>query len=182
MNRELLEILKGMDLKAAETQLALHCAPLITRLKPSNLLIVPHRQAEEIQQLLQDTEIICFPLYYDAHRTALLLYRFQSLYQYLNGRQVRTALRQLGYRDFDFEKLLALFAGRYAEYMQGTADFPHEMGLFLGYPLEDVQGFIENSGKNFLYAGYWKVYQDAAQKARLFRRFDLARELLLRLA
>ena len=28
-------------------------------------------------------------------------------------------------------------------------EFPHEIGVFLGYPLADVIGFIENRGKNF---------------------------------
>ena len=36
--------------------------------------------------------------------------------------------------------------------------FPHEIGLFLGYPFDDVMGFIENKGENFLCSGCWKVY------------------------
>ena len=47
-----------------------------------------------------------------------------------------------------------------------SADFPHEIGVFLGYPLGDVVGFIENRGKNFTCCGCWKSYgdPDAAQK------------------
>jgi len=29
-----------------------------------------------------------------------------------------------------------------------TLGFPHEIGVFLGYPLEDVMGFISNKGHN----------------------------------
>lgn len=36
--------------------------------------------------------------------------------------------------------------------------FPHEVGFFLGYPAEDVLGFIEHDGRNFLALGPWKVY------------------------
>ena len=43
------------------------------------------------------------------------------------------------------------------------------MGIVLGYPLEDVSGFIENNGKNYLYSGYWKVSQNAEEKIRLFK-------------
>ena len=32
--------------------------------------------------------------------------------------------------------------------------FPHEIGLLLGYPVEDVLGFIRHQGKNYLYTGY----------------------------
>lgn len=52
-------------------------------------------------------------------------------------------------------------------------DFPHEIGLFLGYPLEDVVGFIQNGGRNFTYCGYWKVYGDpdaAKQRFTQYRR------------
>ena len=48
MTKELFELVKGMDLKAAETQIALRCAPLIAGLKVSNLLIVLNEQAGQI--------------------------------------------------------------------------------------------------------------------------------------
>ena len=51
-------------------------------------------------------------------------------------------------------------------------DFPHEIGLFLGYPLEDVEGFIENRGRNYTCCGCWKAYGDP-EKARI--RFDAYR-------
>ena len=47
---------------------------------------------------------------------------------------------------------------RYRAYMNGSKIFPHEMGLLLGYPVEDVTGFMVHGGKNSLYSGYWKVY------------------------
>jgi len=36
--------------------------------------------------------------------------------------------------------------------------FPHEVGFFLGYPIEDVISFEENQGHNCKYCGYWKSY------------------------
>ncbi len=36
---------------------------------------------------------------------------------------------------------------RYRAHMEGKGDFPHEIGLLLGYPPEDVIGFIENRGQ-----------------------------------
>ena len=70
---------------------------------------------------------------------------------------------------------------RYATYMEERGEFPHEMGLLLGYPLEDVRGFMENEGKYFLYAGYWKVYENMTEKLKLFRKFEVAKETLLSL-
>mgnify|MGYP000213313901 FL=1 len=54
--------------------------------------------------------------------------------------------------------------------------FPHEMGVLLGYPTEDVLGFIENQGKNYLYAGYWKVYGNLMETKALFEEYNKAKE------
>lgn len=52
---------------------------------------------------------------------------------------------------------------------QGRAcEFPHEIGLFLGYPLDDVVGFIENRGRNYLACGCWKVYTRPSAAKRRF--------------
>ncbi len=52
-------------------------------------------------------------------------------------------------------------------------EFPHEIGVFLGYPLEDVVGFIRNQGQGFTCCGCWKVYGDpeaARQRFAGYRR------------
>ena len=48
--------------------------------------------------------------------------------------------------------------------------FPHEIGLFLGYPVEDVAGFIRHAGRGCKLCGYWKVYGDAEAASKLFDR------------
>ena len=48
------------------------------------------------------------------------------------------------------------------------ADFPHEIGIFLGYPLRDVVGFICNKGQNYSCCGHWKSYGDAEQAQQTF--------------
>jgi hypothetical protein len=47
-------------------------------------------------------------------------------------------------------------------------EFPHEIGLFLGYPPEDVKGFIENRANGFKTVGYWKVYGNVAEAKKKF--------------
>lgn len=51
------------------------------------------------------------------------------------------------------------------------SEFPHEIGFFLGYPYEDVIGFIENRGQNYLEVGPWKVYANQNQARRTFARY-----------
>ena len=55
------------------------------------------------------------------------------------------------------------------------------MGLLLGYPPEDVEGFIRQNGRNALCSGYWKVYEDAESKRRTFHIFECAEERLIQL-
>ena len=52
-----------------------------------------------------------------------------------------------------------------------SKDFPHEIGLFLSYPPEDVRGFIENKACRFKCAGLWKVYGDEERAKELFRQY-----------
>ena len=49
----------------------------------------------------------------------------------------------------------------------------------LGYPVEDVRGFIEHQGRDYLCTGYWKVYENLEQKQQLFQRFEYAKENLV---
>lgn len=48
-----------------------------------------------------------------------------------------------GYEQFDLESILLEFGRRYRSYRTENKSFPHELGLLLGYPLDDVEGFIK---------------------------------------
>ena len=50
-------------------------------------------------------------------------------------------------------------------------EFPHEIGLFLGYPVEDVKGFINNKAARAKCVGCWKVYGDEEKARRLFNQY-----------
>ena len=73
--------------------------------------------------------------------------------------------------------LLEQLAGRLA--CDGA--FPHEIGVFLGYPLGDVVGFIANRGQNFTCCGCWKSYGDPEAARRHFAQLDKCRAVYLRL-
>lgn len=77
-------------------------------------------------------------------------------------------------------KLLKRLSDRIMMYCGGNIEFPHEIGAFLEYPVEDVRGFLENKGENFLYSGYWKVYHNPSSTIKLFKYYDMVREHTLR--
>lgn len=181
MSQEIYEIVKGMDLENIETQLALQCAPLITGLKVSNLLIIPKGNEEVVKRILNRTGISFYRLIQTRTKTTFLLFRRNELEEFLSDENVRNVFMKAGYKSLQIGKILRTFSLRYEAYMQGDKSFPHEMGLLLGYPVEDVVGFMENNGKNFLYSGYWKVYENQKAKVKLFDKFKVAEETLIHL-
>lgn len=181
MSQEIYEIVKGMDLENIEIQLVLQCAPLITGLKVSNLLIISKGNEEVVKRILNRTGISYYRLIQTRTKTTFLLFRRNELEEFLSDENVRNVLMKAGYKSLQIDKILRTFSLRYEAYIQGDKSFPHEMGLLLGYPVEDVVGFVENNGKNFLYSGYWKVYENQKAKVKLFDKFKVAEETLIHL-
>jgi len=176
---EVFEIVQKMDLSKAETRLAMQCAPVITGIKMSNLLTVSSEEVAEVDELLKGTEIQLYCLFRQQNKATYFLYRMEEFRTYLKKLDVRHTLKQFGYIDLSITGVICEFQKRYETYMNQHTGFPHEMGILLGYPLEDVEGFIKNKGKNYLYAGYWKVYKDVEEKKLLFDAYESAKEGLL---
>ena len=82
-------------------------------------------------------------------------------------------LRQAGYEDESCARCVARLACRFRE----SGEFPHEVGLFLSYPPEDVKGFIDHRANDFKCAGLWKVYGDEAKAQALFAKFKKCTEI-----
>jgi hypothetical protein len=97
----------------------------------------------------------------------------------MQKKEVAQVLLRLGYKDLSINEVITAFQKRYEAYMQHDSCFPHEIGLLLGYPIEDVEGFIANKGKNYLYAGYWKVYENVEEKKLLFEAYESAKDGVL---
>lgn len=155
--------------------LAMHCAPLLKGSKLANIMTVDRSQLTAVRLLLRNTSISCRFLGRGEEKGILYLYREKELKEYLSLARIGDFLAAYGYRGKDFQEMLNRLSERVVMHGSGEA-FPHEIGVFLGYPLEDVKGFIENEGRNFIYLGYWKVYHDLQGAIRLFQRYDEERE------
>lgn len=179
MSQETMEKIRQMDLGKIEKQLVFQCAPLIAGLKMSNLFVIQKDHLRRLCFLLHKSRIRCRVLYWEKDSLTVLLYQPAMLSVCLHGQRARMLLRREGYEEMELASVLISFTHRYRQYRMGFRPFPHELGLLLGYPLEDVEGFIKNSGKNSLYTGYWKVYANVPAKRHLFRKYERAREELL---
>ena len=176
MCKETLKMVESIKREEIEKKLALQCAPLITGIKISNLLIVSAAEAESVPYILRRTGIVFFRLVQMEDRITFLVFRRDELAAYLQDSDVQRILMECGYEDTSLRGILLTFAKRYQTYAKVGAGFPHEMGLLLGYPVEDVEGFITHKGQNFLYSGYWKVYKDVAKKKQLFTNYEAAQK------
>lgn len=179
MSHEIFQLMQTMDIKKIELQLSLQCAPVLAGLKASNLFVIDQKNAGDVLDLFRKTRFQVRVLYQNDERTTFLVYQADRLASYLFSSQVWKILKTFGYELGCLDEVLDEFSKRYARYMQGSAEFPHEMGLMLEYPMEDVLGFIENEGKNSLYTGYWKVYGNLEEKLALFQQFNQAKEQLI---
>lgn len=181
MSQEILQIFGTLNQGEIKTQLALQCAPLLTGIKISNLLVVDKSNKKAVVKLFHGSEISLLVVYESDCKVTFLLYRKKELLGYLQRSRVREVMGQLGYGVHEMNLILREFSLRYRSYMTGQGTFPHEIGLLLGYPVEDVTGFMENEGRNYLYAGYWKVYGNLPETMELFDKFNQAREMVIRM-
>lgn len=105
------------------------------------------------------------------------MYRSRNLESQLARPEARAQLRRDGY---PVEGGLAGMLDFLGERLRGEGDFPHEVGLFLGYPAADVEGFRKYGGRNCKLSGLWKVYGDVEWAGRYFEQCRRCRAELSR--
>ena len=146
-----------------------HCSPTLAGIKTGNLFSVSfdsdRDMVEEIRginRILAPRGLRAIPFRKSGNHFLLYVFRPDKLAEDLSEPRALNILREKGYRIRSVSGCVAQLADRIC----GTGGFPHEIGLFLGYPAEDVKGFIEKGAGCCKCCGYWKVYgnEDEAQK------------------
>ena len=98
-------------------------------------------------EVLNNTDI-CYKLLYKVQGGfQVFLYRKEEFQTYLRRTEVRKFLIAYGYDCEHMENCLNLLGMRLKCYLQKEQLFPHEIGVFLGYPPEDVKAFIKQMGR-----------------------------------
>lgn len=150
-------------------------APTLAGIKTGSLFPCPCDDKEELladirqlNRLLVPKGLCLLPIRFLDGQALLYLYRPQDLCRDLQDEQALEILRRAGYGSTSHSgRCVANLIRRFRE----GGEFPHEVGLFLSYPPEDVKGFIDHRACDFKCAGLWKVYGDEQQAQRLFSRF-----------
>lgn len=159
-----------------------HCAPALSGLKIANIFTYQYNSEEDIKKnivlynkLLNNRGInIAVIKYYD-FRVIVYVYNRYRLENYIFRNDIFNFLKNYGYTSKNLYKSIDILKKR----MQYYTVFPHEIGIFLGYPLLDIYGFINNYGKNSLYAGYWKVYHNKNDAVKTFNNYNKCRDFFM---
>ncbi len=165
----------------SEETLIRHCSPTLAGLKTGNLFgcEYPTKEAlyQEIRQFnhrLSQKGVRVIPLQYEKQRALIYVYRPERLKQDFDCCAVCQILKQQGYQNPDIYQCIAKLKQR----IHTEKEFPHEIGLFLGYPPEDVAGFMKHAPCKC--TGCWKVYGDPEKALQLFAAFRKCTECNLR--
>ena len=169
--------------KKLEVKLAYHSAPALCGLKASNLISIKKNDIENLEEEIKTLNItynpkICFDLLKDKDDNYLILvYRKDSLEEHLMQEENQKFLESIGYtisnNIFDYIRELK-------RRINSSNEFPHEIGIFLGYDLLDTVEFIKGN-RNPLLKGLWNVYYDAYNKQIIFDKFNRCKDCVVRL-
>ncbi len=147
--------------------LACQCMPTLLKWKPASLITVDKRRIcdmHEFDTILRyylDQYLCSLMVFQETEsRLYLFLYNEHLLWLSMSMGMRQSFLERYGY-GIDKNQLgasISQLGNKYRTYWV-SGEFPHEIGIFMGYPLADVEGFIRNHGKNYVLCGMWKVYE-----------------------
>ncbi|MBP3249810.1 MAG: DUF3793 family protein [Ruminococcus sp.] len=149
-----------------------HCSPTLAGLKTGNMFTAEFSDKDDLRcelcrlnRIFVKKGLRAIPLRYKDDRALIYIYRPTRLKDDLNSSDACRVLESCGYSCNSAGKCI----GRLIERLRNSDEFPHEIGLFLGYPPEDVTGFIEK--RSCKLTGFWKVYGDPGSAEKRFASF-----------
>jgi hypothetical protein len=156
-----------------------HCSPTLAGIKTGNLFNAPYSDKSEIKDIacrlnrsLSGKGIRVLPMRVDDKRVLFYVYRPNMLKKDIKNKAAEEILSERGY---ECDKP-GLCVTRLKKMLCESDNFPHEIGLFLGYPPDDVIGFIKKD-KECKMTGYWKVYGDVNKAEKLFKKYRKCTEV-----
>ena len=150
-----------------------HCAPTLAGLKVGNLFSYRYEDSKELHETIRERNAslnkkgVYFVLVKEENGMALVyVYRRKQLEKILADPEIQSFLMKYGYFAFDIDSCLKVLSRRLLKH-----DFPHDIGVFLGYPLDDIKAFIANKGANCQCIGCWKAYTNIHEAEKTFNLF-----------
>ena len=177
-----------------EQELIEHCSPTLASIKAASLFTYTYKSLKELHVRVtywnskMKRKGITFDILSEnvgGNKALIYVYRRADLEKILNRDEIRSFLLNHGYLIDDneivggvnCENIILQLKKKFEKLNQ----FPHEIGIFLEYPIGDVKGFIENHGCNCKCTGYWKVYCNEEEAEKTFRKYKKCRDIYMKL-
>ncbi len=165
------------DIDYIKAKIYYHIAPTLKGLKPSSIVTLTKDKRDLCNlwdlyknQILLDCGLDYFELKRDDQSINVMVYNKSYLIRTIHNSNNLDFLFQYGYyKSMNLNEILNRLKQRFVNVC------PHEVGIFLGYPIEDVKDFIKHPKKPCLITGYWKVYNDLDYAEKKFKSFDKAK-------
>lgn len=158
----------------SEKMILKHCSPTLAGIKTGNMFSCPYKSTVEMRNAVRSWNktlsvkgLRILPLKYNGDRALIYIFRPSLLSRDLQNASACNILHNCGYKTSNINKCIAQLVKR----VSTNDDFPHEIGLFLGYPPEDVYGFIENKANCYKCTGCWKVYGNEENAKKTFAKY-----------
>ena len=157
-----------------------NCSPTLAGIKTGNIFTIDrslitdlNEELRELNQCFTDKGLRAIPLKVTEKNVLLYLYRPEMLKADLSSLEAKEILLKKGYTCQSVENDIV----HLIDQIHSEASFPHEIGLFLGYPPVDVKGFMEDTRKGVKCVGYWKVYGDKEMAEKTFLSYKKCTEV-----
>ena len=177
-----------------EQELIEHCSPTLASIKAASLFTYTYKSLKELHVRVtywnskMKRKGITFDILSEnvgVNKALIYVYRRADLEKILNRDEIRSFLLNHGYLIDDneivggvnCENIILQLKKKFEKLNQ----FPHEIGIFLEYPIGDAKGFIENHGCNCKCTGYWKVYCNEEEAEKTFRKYKKCRDIYMKL-
>ena len=167
----------------SEEMVVRQAAPTLAGIKTGSLFPCPCAEKDVLLREIRafnrhylSRGLCLLPLRFTEGKALLYLYRPAALRRDLRGQTAEALLADAGYPCGSSGRCVAQLVRR----MREGAEFPHEVGLFLSYPPEDVKGFIENRAANAKCTGVWKVYGDEQAARSIFEKYEMCSKIYSR--
>lgn len=158
----------------SEELLVRHCSPTLAGMKTGNLFACSFSDECEVKESvrcwnrkLTKKGLRVLPVRLQNGRALIYVYRPSRLSVDLQHDTAGRLLQERGYCTKTSERCVVELIKRLGE----NEEFPHEIGLFLGYPPEDVNCFIKNKADGCKCVGCWKVYGDEKEAQKIFAKY-----------
>lgn len=158
-----------------------YCSPTLAGIKTAGLFaaaaddeMMLYRYIAEFNRKVLKKGLCLIPVSHKKNHFNLFLYRPDLLKKDLECELCRSILKS--YQCYEGDMHQCLYALR--KRMQNNKDFPHEIGLFLGYPPEDVYGFIKHREVGCKHIGVWRVYDNVERAQCTFMKYQACTKIL----